>query len=235
MKFFQNDTCLYCDQIMEQEFTWESLLLGTEKKLLCRKCQSKFELIEGETCLKCGRVRNDHFETNEICLDCLKWETDEKWKGVLEKNISLFVYNNFMAELIAKYKYRGDYCLAKIFSSYIREATRKLEYDYIVPIPLSKERLYERGFNQVEALLIEANIKYDSILFREHSEKQSKKSREERIRQENVFKLNECFNLKGKHVLLVDDIYTTGATLRKAAKILYTSGASVSSLTLIRS
>ena len=79
----------------------------------------------------------------------------------------------------------------------------------IVPIPLSPERLQERGFNQAEALIVEAGLQSANLLKRTHSEKQSKKSRSDRIHVPQVFSL-EPTTLEGKRILLVDDIYTTG-------------------------
>ncbi|WP_308167083.1 phosphoribosyltransferase family protein [Bacillus sp. ISL-40] len=68
-----------------------------------------------------------------------------------------------------------------------------------------------------------------------HSEKQSKKSRSERIHLSQVFQVNPNVDLAGKKVILIDDIYTTGSTLRHAAKLLKVAGAaSIQSLTLAR-
>ena len=63
-----------------------------------------------------------------------------------------------MKEVIAKYKYRGDYALAEVFAFYLKEYLEKLEYDLITVIPLSEERLKERGFNQAQALLDVAEV-----------------------------------------------------------------------------
>ena len=67
------------------------------------------------------------------------------------------------------------------------------------------------------------------------AEKQSKKSRSERIHIPQVFQINPQVEIIGKHILLIDDIYTTGSTLRHAAKLLKESGAErIQSLTLAR-
>lgn len=109
-----------------------------------------------------------------------------------------------------------------------------MDFDYIVPIPLSPVRLYERGFNQSAALIHEAGFTMTELLRRTHSEKQSKKSRFDRIHLHQVFQpLN--LNLENRKIILIDDIYTTGSTLYHAAKLLKAGGAtSVCSFTLAR-
>lgn len=79
----------------------------------------------------------------------------------------------------------------------------------------------------------EAGFETFDALVRIHGEKQSKKSREERIHLKQVFKVNQ--DVSGKVILLIDDIYTTGSTLHHAAHALMEAGAkSVSSFTLAR-
>ncbi|WP_249315512.1 ComF family protein [Bacillus sp. FJAT-49711] len=175
------------------------------------------------------------FISQQTCLDCVRWEQDPRWKGTLDKNISIYVYNHFLKDLIAQFKFRGDYELAKAFSPEISAQLKSLEYDLLVAIPLSDERLKERGFNQSEALARETGFITWDLLIRTHSEKQSKKSREERLLQQQVFDVKQPAMIPGKSILLIDDIYTTGSTLRQASKILKQAGAKqVRSLTIAR-
>ncbi|WP_330218383.1 ComF family protein [Sporosarcina globispora] len=164
----------------------------------------------------------------------MRWNHEEDWSGLLDKNVSLFMYDDFLKETIARCKFRGDYILARAFSPFIRERLKNMDFDYLVPIPLSPERLYERGFNQSAALIHEAGFTVTELLKRIHSEKQSKKSRQERIHQKQVFELIPA-DIENKVILLIDDIYTTGSTLYYAAKILKIGGASsICSITLAR-
>ncbi|TYS89307.1 ComF family protein [Rossellomorea aquimaris] len=230
------NNCLICDDKLDEIMSWRGLFYR-EPQFLCYACDKQLVKIEGKRCLGCSRSLDDlapQLIKGDVCLDCHRWEVDPEWKGILHQNFSLYRYNDFLKEYLAKYKYRGDYVLARAFSHTIKTYLTKMEYDLIIPIPLSDERLYERGFNQSTALLEEAGVRPSNILTRLHSEKQSKKSRKDRLRQKQVFQLVRS-DLNGKSILLFDDIYTTGTTLRQAAKLLREAGAEeVSSLTLAR-
>jgi competence protein ComFC len=122
-----------------------------------------------------------------------------------------------------------------VFAESVKNRLTTIEANHFVPIPLSNERLYERGFNQAEAILVEAGFPPTHLLTRIHSEKQSKKTRSERIHLPQVFQIFDEINLEGKMIVLVDDVYTTGSTLRHAAKLLKRAGAHhIQSITLAR-
>ena len=104
--------------------------------------------------------------------------------------------------------------------------------DLILPIPLSRERLAERGFNQ--ALLLaratkgSSKIRADILLRTQHTSAQSGLTREQRLRNlRRSFAVNPLLQpmLKGRSVLLVDDVMTTGATLQTAAQCALRAGA----------
>nr|WP_100401652.1 ComF family protein [Bacillus sp. FJAT-42315] len=230
--------CLLCQKETNLQLNWRQFLRMEEAAELCDRCQATFQLIEGERCQICSRPLaelEDTYKKDGSCQDCLRWEQDPQFNGVLEQNISLFIYNEPMKEWVARFKYRGDYVLARSFATDICRAIQTLDYDEATVIPLSDERLQERGFNQAKALATEAGIDVTEMLGRVHTEKQSKKSRIERINTEQVFRLiekNDCYN---KKILIFDDIYTTGATLRQAAKLLKEAGAKeIYGFTLIR-
>ena len=106
------------------------------------------------------------------------------------------------------------------------------KYKLVVPIPLSKQRLEERGYNQVDLIFKDVfkrkNFFYQSNLLikKRNTKVQSKlrkKDRKENMK--NVFIVNKRFNIKDKNILLLDDIYTSGATMMYAAKALKKAGA----------
>ncbi|WP_066315090.1 ComF family protein [Bacillus sp. FJAT-29814] len=241
MNLFRQDRCFICHEPISPDIGWQALFSADNGHFLCSCCEGKLERIEGDTCRICCRpflVLDDKFRDGDLCHDCFRWEEEPKWQGYLEKNISIFLYNDFIKEVIARYKFRGDYVLAKVFAEFVKLQIQKINADYYVPIPLSKERLYERGFNQAEALIRESGLVPSRVLSRIHSEKQSKKSRTERIHLPQVFQLcpeTAVTDFQGASILLIDDIYTTGSTLRHAAKLLKEAGADrITSLTLAR-
>ena len=228
--------CLYCGEKIILAIGWGTLLCREVEILLCDHCTKQLVPIERECCVRCSRPFDglaQEFRKGEFCYDCVRWEEDKEWKGILERNVSLYEYNDFLKGVISRYKFRGDYVLSKFLCKGLKKVIK--EYDLFVPVPLSNERLYERGFNQSEALILQAGLIPTFVLKRTHTEKQSKKSRKERIHLSNVFKINSEEEIVGKKVLLVDDIYTTGSTLLHAAKLLKRQGAiSVSSFTVAR-
>ncbi|MFC5464672.1 ComF family protein [Lederbergia graminis] len=229
-----NSHCLYCDSFIQGQVSWMTFLFPTDEPTLCSTCLRQLHVIEGKRCDICSRslenLKTEYIEDN-TCLDCIRWS---KQGEVLEKNISLYHYNDFMKELMAKFKFRGDYELGKVFVPAIRKALKKMEYDMLVPIPLSRTRLKERGFNQAAAIGQLAGFEIYDVLERHHSEKQSKKTRRERLQQSSIFTLIRG-EVSGKQILLIDDIYTTGTTLRHAAKTLKDAGAkNIQAITIAR-
>src|SRR5699024_95302 len=103
----------------------------------------------------------------------------------------------------------------------------------IIPIPLSIERLEEKAFNQATLIGYLLGDVYESLLIRQYNDKQSKKTKQERINSYNPYKVTRKIT---EIILLVDDIYKNGSTLKHAAKLLKENGAKeVKSFTLIRS
>ena len=223
--------CLWCDQEMIIEMNWTNMMNLPKPKPLCDLCESKLNLLKGEQCERCSRMTSE-----KICSDC-NWWLNQTNSDPLVFNYSVYKYNEQMQAMIAKWKYRGDFILAQAFKQpFIQSFHRKfsdLKEDMIViPIPLSDERLYERGFNQAKILATFLPIEQRELITRIHSEKQSKMSRSERIATKNPFKIEGKIN---KSVILVDDIYTTGSTIRHAASLLKKQGCpKVYAYTLIR-
>jgi len=220
--------CLWCDQIIIIEATWSNLFFPPKKQYLCQVCNNALDILSGRRCLQCSRTT-----TKKVCSDCIKWQNKN---DSLTFNYSIYDYNERMQDMITKWKYRGDYVIGLAFQEMFREVCKEKfgnnEKYTIIPIPLSQKRMRERGFNQAAMLAGFLTPNPREVLTRVHGEKQSKKTRKERINAKNPFELTESLN---NPVILVDDIYTTGTTLRLAAEILKQAGCpTVYGLTLVR-
>ncbi|MBN8210701.1 ComF family protein [Bacillus sp. NTK071] len=234
--------CVWCGEDLTRQLSWRFILGLAAQQVICEICQGKLIPITGELCLTCGRPLSKlkpEYIHDHYCSDCIRWGNSE-FGDVLESNKSFYEYNDFLKDILALYKFRGDVEAGRVFSAIFREEIEK-SYGYVdgvIPIPSSEERLYERGFNQCEVWIEGTEFLEDQILCRiNHEEKQSKKSREKRIkRTEDMFQISPNATIRGKAFLLIDDLYTTGTTLHYAAKTLKHAGAShVCSLTLCRS
>ncbi|WP_342566971.1 ComF family protein [Psychrobacillus sp. FSL K6-4046] len=153
-----------------------------------------------------------------------------KYEGALDQVKSLYTYNEAMKEYLHQYKFLQDVALANIFAGEIKALSMQ---GIVVPIPMHPEKLKERTFPHVDELLIHADIPFQNLLIKATPSEQGKKSKKERLESEDSFELID--NVEATHYILFDDIYTTGATVHQAAKLLRDAGAkSVEAITLIK-
>ncbi len=156
--------------------------------------------------------------------------------------ISLFEYKNIIVKNnIWKLKFRSDKKIAKLFGQKISDTINKYGFtDYtLVPVPIHWKRKFERGFNQTELICEEIlhahkirygiNLKYEKILKRiYYSKKQSWNNRKERFKNtSNAFKLKNRYRnyILGRKFLLIDDVITTGSTLKETRREILIHGA----------
>ena len=130
-------------------------------------------------------------------------------------------YNEEFKKLIFSYKYNRKKSLAKLIARLIEEEFKfiiqKEKIDFIVSVPINKKRENERGYNQVDEILKHLNVNYVEIKRIKNTEKMHKLLNE-KLREENIrgsFRIESDFDFKNKKILLVDDIITTGATLKE--------------------
>ena len=146
--------------------------------------------------------------------------------------------------LIHNLKYRnrqenGTY-LGNLYSKELKNLEIFKEIDCIVPVPLHKKRLYERGYNQVTTFCnaLENNLLIsviDDVLVKtQHLKSQTNRSKEGRKESnKNVFSIENQHKIEGKHILIVDDVFTTGATIEACAnEILKIKNTKISILTI---
>lgn len=187
-------------------------------------------------CISCGKYlfKNE----KNICLNCIKKLPSpditndynivkDRFAGkfIIQKASSLFVYdkNSKYSYLLYSLKYHGRKDLAFYLGSLL---VKKLplsffdSIDFIVPVPLHLKRFKQRGYNQAEAFangisnISNIPVINNLIVRNVYTNTQTKKSRIDRWRNvEGKFSLNTNINLNSKHILLVDDVITTGSTM----------------------
>ncbi|WP_186325100.1 ComF family protein [Bacillus pumilus] len=226
--------CLICEGHFVASFTWKSLLLLNDDRL-CIACKHHLEKIKRPICPACGRAQSN----DQLCQDCSRWKERPDSTTVLVKNRSVYAYNDLMKDVLSRFKFRGDTALAELFKHDAQAVFKRsfsMKEPVLIPIPLSKERQKERGFNQ--SVIIASLLGQPTLqpLVKIHQSKQSKKKKNERLDQKGMFQIKQTDAIVQRDIILIDDIYTTGATIYDAARILKEAGAkSVSSFTLIRS
>ena len=202
---------------------------------LCESCYSQLNFVSEPHCKSCGGNNNTIFE---ICSNCLK-EKKHPWQYA----ISILEMKEFSRDLVIKYKYYKDIPLAGFFSKQcsIRIKDSNLDIDLITHIPLHWLKYLKRGFNQSSLLTgfisKKLSIKKATLLKRSKYTKSQTKltTKKRRNNIKGAFKTISNSLIKDKKILLIDDVYTTGSTLREASKILLTAGAKeVYILTLAR-
>lgn len=122
--------------------------------------------------------------------------------------------------------------LAELLERLVRREAAILLADMIFPVPLHVKRLRQRGFNQAGLLArvlghqLELPVHYDCLVRRCWTEPQTRLNREERLHNvKDAFMVADARKVKGRRILLVDDVYTTGTTLNECARILKAGGA----------
>lgn len=218
--------CLLCAQHLKKNLTFgELLFLKKEESTLCLACYSSFEMIGEEHCPNCHKKG-----VSTSCKDCQFWCQE----GIDVKHQAIFVYNQAMKDFFSRYKFDGDYILRKVFAKILRDFLIKYKDYHFILIPLSPERYAKRGFNQVAGLIEAAGFSHLDVLGKREEKASSSKNRSERLATELPFFIKEDSRIP-KKILLIDDIYTTGATVNRVKSMLEKAGADeVRTFSLVR-
>jgi ComF family protein len=222
--------CTACNDLLERHGSLPfcpSCLAGIRfiRSPLCPRCGTPFEATEGE----------DH-----LCGDCL---TTERSYAVAR---SVARYEGALLAAIHRFKYRGKIgigtVLGRIMADFAAEIWDMKAFERIVPVPLHRKRLRERGFNQSVILARKLSKRFDIPLDFTSLRRQSLTppqvglGREARAANvQGAFTVSHPERIAGRKILLVDDVYTTGNTLEECARVLIQAEAkTVSVLTLAR-
>ncbi|XCN74089.1 MAG: ComF family protein [Candidatus Electrothrix aestuarii] len=213
------------------------VLTGQGTGYLCEDCLARLQLITPPFCTCCGTPLN--LGDNRLCLTCLDSPLPFQAR-------SCFLYQEPISTLTRQVKFTGNLTGLRSLAALAREtpAFQNLNKpDLILPVPLHIQRLRERGFNQ-SLLLTRACfpewkplIRFD-ILKRQRSTipqtRLSGKARRNNLHK--AFAVASPHLVQGKQILLVDDVLTTGSTLKECAKILLEAGAvEITAFTIARS
>jgi len=217
--------CGICDKKLNTEIEAERAYV------VCSECVSDMRRNMPPYCKRCGRSIKGSTSNVEVCWECFQKSCDYK------KSYSCYLYGGAARELLHRLKYSKRLSLSGILNrltiEFLYEHLEILEGIHaVVAVPLHKVKLREREFNQAhiitKAIRREFGIKdlSKTLIRTKFTQPQSKL--EKKYRFENIkgtFGTTEPKLINGKNILLVDDLFTTGATLNECARTLKESGA----------
>lgn len=205
----------------------------------CPVCMpEKVRMIESPMCPKCGLPHENKSAEDHLCESCLTHPLK------LSKVRACSSYDGILKEAIHLLKYRSELSLAKWFETMVCDLFMteffEAKPDVIMPVPLHKNRLRQRGFNQ--AYILVRNLKnrvslkcgekpawqldIRSLVRNRKTQPQTGLAIDQRKKNlKNAFAVTNAAAVKDKYVLLIDDVLTTGATCNEAAGQLIRHGA----------
>ncbi len=189
-------------------------------------------------CGFCGKLSPE-----SLCAECEKQinklkkneiDTYDEGKNYFQNHMYIFKYEGIIREKIINYKFNDKAYLYKTFEKIILNDKKVCDfvksYDIIIPVPIHRKRKLERGYNQSELIIkniakkLEIQIDNKSLIKVKNTQKQSVLNKSER--EKNIihsYELNKSgyYNLCNKNILILDDIFTTGSTLKECSKIVW--------------
>jgi len=203
------------------------IFCGKIDSSICHECSKNVYKISGRICEKCGRPIGDVIYS--MCKNCLSNDYH------FDKIFSVYLYKGAARRGILLFKYKGFFQFAEKFSEEIIEKVSiiKNNIDLVVPVPIHKNRYLDRGYNQSLLLAHQISkrllIPYCDILIRKIETKPfyniSFKERQREIRGKIDVKKRYINTILNKNILLIDDIFTSGATMNECALVLKKHGA----------
>lgn len=192
--------------------------------VLCSECAATVTWVFGPVCDRCGRI------TEQPVTAC--WSCRQKPSTLSQIRAAVW-FEGAVPELIHSLKYQGGFALANLLGRYMSEAwpTWAEPIDFIVPVPLHPEREKKRGYNQSARLaqVLSSHVNHPwneqaihRIRFTRPQVGLSAKERQSNLH--GAFTADPAL-VAGQHILLLDDVYTTGSTLREVAQAALAAGA----------
>ncbi|NGQ95625.1 ComF family protein [Brevibacillus sp. SYP-B805] len=212
---------------LADENTYPALFRLLARMRLCADCLVRLPLLGPLVCPGCGRG----MPSGETCADCRRYADEH-----LKQNRSLLSYNDWGRSMIRQFKYRGDERLGDLFADllavgYYRHY-RGIRFQLVTHVPLHEARMRDRGFDQAERIAVRfseiTGIPFFPLLTRiKNTDKLSKQGgRLARWKSmQAAFSPRERmpvpYGKRPEHILLIDDIYTTGSTVRACAAAIH--------------
>ncbi|OON95696.1 MAG: hypothetical protein ATN36_00900 [Epulopiscium sp. Nele67-Bin005] len=213
--------CIACQSLISKKY-----IPYTQSEFICKNC---YMLLEQPN--KCKRCSKLIVSEKGVCLTCKDVYSD------ITQIRSLYPYSYPIKQSIARWKYNGVRKYAKGYAELLAQSYKydplEIEIDGVIPVPVSKKRFAERGFNQAEDLAKEfakfTDLPICDILERPiHTKAQSKcENKEERDKNIqgaislNVNYADKLLKVKQSYrFIIIDDIYTTGSTIEACIKVI---------------
>ena len=199
-----------------------------EPHCLCSDCYAKIHFISGPCCRICGQPFEYQPAGGLVCGRCLKKAPHYTMAR------SVVAYDDFSKPLILALKHGDHPEMAILLAKFLAQADPTLfrDIDALIGVPLHWTRRFRRMYNQAGLLARALGRRKDipflpNILIRHHkTESQGHKTRKQRESNvHNAFSVRRPEAIKGKRILLIDDVMTTGATLNECARVLKRAGA----------
>ncbi len=197
---------------------------------VCYACVSFLSDNEDVVCVSCRHnlpVTNFHFDNNDTVSKTLRGRIK------IEHGTALFRYEKkgSVQQLIHNLKYKGHEHIGELLGDWLGGELQTIDaynsIDVVIPVPMHDKKLKKRGYNQVTkfgqqiALALNASFVDDALVKITNTISQTKKTRISRWNTNNeLFALKNISKVEGKHILLVDDIITTGATIEACCSVL---------------
>jgi ComF family protein len=203
---------------------------GPAEGFVCAGCRTKVRFIDPPFCERCGTPYEGQITTVFECANCRDATLDFCFAR------SAVIAREGVLDIIHRYKYHRALCfepfLADLLLSRAVPSLATAKWDLIVPVPLHHARLREREFNQAECLAghlgAATGIPVETSLLRRvvPTRTQTLLSRPERLANvRRAFSMRPGKSLDGQRIVLLDDVFTTGATTSACAKVLRAAGA----------
>lgn len=220
LNFVIPNTCLYCKVITNHN----------DQQGICGSCLSKLSFITAPYCITCGKPFAISIHNDAVCGQCIY--APPKY----DKARSLLKFDEYSKNIIHLFKYHDKTLLSKFFTKLIfaRYGSDIQNNDLICPVPMHRVKRIYRGYNQSQIFAHEigrvSNILTipDLLIKSKYTKSQitlSKTAREKNIKGSIIFNQRYNKNIKGKTVILIDDVHTTGTTSNVCANLLKKNGA----------